>query len=398
MPACLARFVGDARGDAPGVVRALAGAFLLAPGFDSGVVRSTTPTPIDRNAVARVPSSQRAPKRASSRILRRAVLGGGNPRRLERRRRAPREHLQGRGDRAIGGGHRADIRGSRGRRRERRGLLAFRRKPPWMCARELGAASASFLGVTNPRMDRWSAARLGDAARRGPRRPRGARASASFAGVLAEPPRSNRATSSGSAARASSARTARRGLGGRSTPGPFRFAGGRRRRRALGSAVLGSLRRGVGEIGRGLVRTRRRPRSLRDLVRLRTPPGAATRARAATARARAGPRRPPRAGTARAPRPPPAPAIFLIAVAANCAAPGAARDRSHSSSSGSSFSRTRGSGIWQYKSISLPSSGTSGRARAPARRETETRPPPPPATLASRTRRRRAATPPRTPR
>ena len=79
MPACLARFVGDARGDAPGVVRALAGAFLLSPGSEPGVVRSTTSTPIDRNAVARVPSSKCAPKRTSSRILRRAVLGGGIP-------------------------------------------------------------------------------------------------------------------------------------------------------------------------------------------------------------------------------------------------------------------------------------------------------------------------------
>jgi len=213
-----------------------------------------------------------------------------------------------------------------------------------MSARELGAASASFLGVTNPRMDRWSAARaLGT--------PRGvaladpaARASASFAGVLAEPPRSNRATSSGSAARTSSARTARVcGLAAKYARS-FSICG-----RSSSSSALGAWPGPSGAESEGSEEGSSEPADGREAGKatffaFRTSL-ARSRARAAAARSRgsaASTSSRNRQGAA-----PLAPAIFLIAVAANCAAPGAARDRSHSSSSGSSFSRTRGSGIWQ---------------------------------------------------
>mmetsp|Transcript_7481 Transcript_7481/g.31136 ORF Transcript_7481/g.31136 Transcript_7481/m.31136 type:complete len:226 (+) Transcript_7481:2213-2890(+) len=201
MPACLARFVGDARGDAAGVVRGdAAGAFLLSPGSEPGVVRSTTPTPIDWNAVSCDPSSKCTPKCTSSRILRRAVLGGGIPDACSDADELPVSISRGVATAPSAGVANGLSAGVAGGVSNAAGCLSFA---------ERGAASASFLGVTKARMDRWSGARaLGT--------PRGvaladpaARPSASFAGVLVESPRSNLDTSSGSAARTSSTRTAR---------------------------------------------------------------------------------------------------------------------------------------------------------------------------------------------
>ena len=154
-----------------------------------------------------------------------------------------------------------------------------------MCARELGAASASFLGVTNPRMDRWSAARvlgtprggglLADPAARASRARRGARRAAAL-----EP----RHQLGERGARQLGADGARLGLGGEVRQVLFDLravvvVGGARRR---GRVPPTRSRR----IGRGLVRTRRRPGSLRDLVRLPHLPGAFARARGHRALAR----------------------------------------------------------------------------------------------------------------
>ena len=153
MPVCLARFAPGVPGEATGVVRALAGAFLLAPGPEPGVVRSTTPTPIDRNAVPGDPPPEASPpKPASSRILRRAVLGG-MPDASSDADELPVSVSAGVAT-APSAGVAAGVAG---------GVVNAAGCLPFDESRSggapAGAASAAFLGVTNPKMDRWSGAR-----------------------------------------------------------------------------------------------------------------------------------------------------------------------------------------------------------------------------------------------